>query len=161
MAIARGGKSVIDREAPGGSYQTSIDRAGLALATGGALGGIVTMVLVALGGHDAMLALLDALLIGAVFSTLGIAAVAAPIWLAMHAAGWRGPIHAASGGAALSFVLFFGAATRWFGFNGDIGDDGAAPLLHWLRAAGSSMILAAAAALIALVMWRVAYRRTG
>jgi hypothetical protein len=134
-------------------YRLSVDRLGLAIALGGLSCGMLAALLVALGGQDGVRALIGALLIGTVFSALAIAAVGGPIWLAMHAVGWRGPGHAAAAGAVIGFVLFL------FGQSDVLVRALDARLTGWLRSLGSSLVLAAIAAAVALAMWRVAYRR--
>jgi hypothetical protein len=135
-------------------YRISIDRAGLALATGGATCGAIAAVLLALGGRHDLGTLASGLILGTIFSSLALAAVGGPVWLLLHAGGYRGPVTAALSGALIGFLLFlFGQI--------DLLGRGAAPPDAWLREIGSSLILAALAAAIALGMWRIAYRRVG
>lgn len=154
-----GGIAVLGRRIDNQPYRTSIDRAGWALAAGGGLGGAACMALTVLGGRGSAGALGLALLLGGVFAMLAIAAVGGPLWLALHAAGRRGPGYAAALGAVLGAILFIAGQTDGIaGLDGDLASDS---LTDWLRATGGCLTTAAIAGLIALVMWRVAYRRDG
>ena len=134
-------------------YQLSIDRIGLALAAGGAACGVIAAILLALGGRHGVAALANAFLLGTLFSTLALGAVGGPVWTVLHAAGWRGPIHAAAAGALLGFLLFlFGQVDLLPPADGPL-------VVGWLREIGSSLVLAAIAATIAVLMWRIAYQR--
>src|SRR3546814_11947237 len=82
-------------------YQTTLDRAGLALATGGVLYGALAMLLAARGGEAGVLTLIAVLVVGAVLAMLAITATFGPLWLALHASGRRGPGHAAAPGAKI------------------------------------------------------------
>lgn len=144
--------------APLRRYETTLDRVGFALATGGALGGMLVLLLVLAGGQADMTSLLAAWALGALFVTLGIAAVAAPLWLGFHVMGWRKPWHAAALGAALAMVVFVAAQTHGFGLFDAPPGEGRAALFRWLSATATSALIALAAAGIALAMWRVAYR---
>src|SRR3546814_3626673 len=55
-------------------YQTTLDRAGLALATGGVLYGALAMLLAARGGEAGVLTLIAVLVVGAVLAMLAITA---------------------------------------------------------------------------------------
>jgi hypothetical protein len=140
-------------------YETSIDRAGLALGAGSALAGFLILILLLLGGQRAPLSLLAGWLIGSVFSGLAITAVGGPIWLALHIAGLRRAWHAAAVGAATAMLIFVGAQTYGFGMFGLPALDGRTWLFRWLSALATSALLAALAAAIAATMWRIAYRR--
>ena len=140
-------------------YETSIDRAGLALGLGSALSGAIIVMLVLLGGQHDPAALVAAWMIGALFSALAITAVAGPIWLALHFAGLRRGWHAAAAGAITAMLVFAGAQTWGFGLADLPAIDGRSWLQRLAGAIGSSALLAAVAALIGLAMWRVAYRR--
>ena len=145
-------------EAPSRRYETTLDRAGFALATGGALGGVLVLLLVLAGGEADIASLLTAWALGALFVTLGIAAVAAPLWLWLHVIGRREPWHAAALGAVLALVVFIAGQTHGFGLLDAPPSDGRAVLFRWLSAIATSALVALAAAGIALTMWRVAYR---
>lgn len=136
-------------------YDTSIDRVGLALGAGSLLGGLVVAVLTGWGGQHSPMALVLSWAIGSVFVAIGMTAFGGPIWLVMHLAGLRRPWHAALVGAVPLFVLLAGVQGL-----------GSAPLIDtrdWIvRTAatlGNAALLALLAAAIALVMWRIAYRR--
>jgi hypothetical protein len=140
-------------------YDTSIDRAGLALGAGSALAGMVVLILLLLGGQREPLNLLGGWLIGGIFSGLAITAVGGPVWLVMHVAGLRRAWHAALVGAVTAMVIFVGAQTYGFGMLDMPEMDGRTLLFRWLSAAASSLLLAGLAAGIAGIMWRIAYRR--
>lgn len=139
-------------------YETTLDRAGFALATGGALGGLLVVALVLAGGQADMASLLTAWALGALFVTLGIAAVAAPLWLGFHIMGWRRPWQAAALGAVLALIVFVAGQTHGFGLLDTPPGDARTTLFRWLSALATSALVALAAAGIALAMWRVAYR---
>ncbi len=140
-------------------YDTTLDRAGLALALGGALGGIVVLFLVLAAGQREPASLVAAWMLGMIFSALGIAAVASPLWLVLHLAGYRRAWHAVALGVFISLVLFVGAQTYGFGLLAAPASDLRTTLFRWISALGTSALLAIVAAGIALSMWRVAYRR--
>lgn len=140
-------------------YDTTLDRAGLALGTGSALAGVIVLILLLLGGQREPLNLLGGWLLGGIFSGLAITAVGGPVWLVMHVAGWRRAWHAALVGALIAMVIFVGAQTYGFGMFDMPEMDGRTLLFRWLSAAASSVLLATLAAGIAAIMWRIAYRR--
>ena len=142
-------------------YDTTIDRAGLALGTGSALAGIIVLVLVLLGGQREPLSLMAGWLIGSVFSGIAITAVGGPIWLVLHVAGLRRASHAALVGATTAMLIFVGAQTYGFGMFDMPAIDGRTWLFRWLSALATSALLAGIAAAIAALMWRIAYRRRG
>lgn len=135
-------------------YVTSIDRIGLALGAGGALAGLVAVALVAAGGQRAAWALAAAWLIGTVFATIAIVGVAAPVWLALHMSGRRGPATAAATGAAVALVLF--TAAQVWSAPAEAAD---AALYRLASALATSGLVALAAAAIGWIMQRIAYRR--
>lgn len=139
-------------------YQTTLDRAGLALAAGGALYGALSMLLVLRSGGGGI----DALLVLAVASVLAMVAITAtfgPLWLVLHASGRRGPAHAAALGAVVALALWAAAAHDVLASYAYAERGSAA--VGWVRAIGVALIFAAIGAAAALVMWRIAYRRTG
>lgn len=144
--------------APPRHYETTLDRAGLALAAGGLLGGIVVLLLVISGGQRDPLSLLAAWLLGSLFTALGITAVGAPLWFACHLAGWRRIWHAALLGAGLALVLFVAGQTYGFGLLDAPPSDARTALFRWLSATATSALIALVAAGIAAAMWRIAYR---
>lgn len=139
-------------------YETSLDRVGFAFAIGSALGGAVVLGLVALGGQREAHTLVMAWLLGAVFVALAMTAVVGPIWLVMHIAGLRRARHAMIVGAIAAEIVFVGAITQGFGVNLPA-IDGRTLFYRWLSALATSAVLAVVAALIGLIMWRIAYRR--
>ncbi|MCA1197050.1 hypothetical protein K9B35_03645 [Sphingomonas sp. R647] len=145
--------------APAPHYDTTLDRAGFALALGGALGGLVVLLLVFAAGQRDVTSLAAAWMLGTIFSALGIAGAGGPLWLVLHLAGYRRAWHAATLGALISLVLFVGAQTYGFGFLAAPASDLRTALFRWISALGTSALLAMVAAAIALAMWRVAYRR--
>ena len=140
-------------------YDTSIDRAGLALGAGGLMGGTIASILVAIGGPPSPLGIVVGFVIGAMITAMTVIAVAAPLWLVVHAIGRRGPGTAALVGAAAGFALFLGGQTYGFGLFAMPATDARTLMFRWISAVATSVILAALSALIGLVMWRVAYRR--
>lgn len=144
---------MIEQDAPHRNYHIRMERIGPALAAGGAICGIVAAALLALGGGHDVGSLARAFVLGALFSTLALAAVGGPVWIVCHAIGWRGPVHAALAGALLGFLLFL------FGQVEPVAASTAGSLYAWLRELGSSLILAAIAAAVTLLMWRIAYQR--
>lgn len=86
-----------------------------------------------------------------------ICVIGVPAWLPLHFTGRRHWVFATSLGAILFFVGWFGPHTGWLSYpiNGDEYDD-----YGWSDAASDSAIAALAGALVAFVMWRVAYRKT-
>lgn len=138
---------------------TSFDRAGLALAAGSIAGGAGAIGLALMGGAQGPISLILAFFVGAFFCALAITAVAAPIWLMLHAVGKRGPSYAAMLGAGCGFTLFLFAQTYGFGLYPAPPSDLQTLLFRWLSGAATSLILAILAGLIGLLMWRIAYRR--
>jgi hypothetical protein len=140
-------------------YATTLDRAGWALGVGGLLGGVMAMLLLAMGGGATFGSLCLALLLGGLLSALGVTAVAGPIWLILHALGHRGPRAAASVAAGTAFAVFLAGQTHVFGLSPNPPSDARTLAMRWLSGAGTSVLLAGLAALVGLAMWRVAYRR--
>lgn len=145
--------------APAPHYDTTLDRAGLALALGGALGGLVVLLLVVAAGQRELLSLFASWVLGTVFTTLGITAVGAPLWLILHLAGYRRAWHAAVLGALVALVIFVAGQTYGFGLIDAPISDTRTWLFRWVSALATSGLLAAVSAGIALAMWRTAYRR--
>lgn len=139
--------------------ETSLDRAGLALGAGGLLGGAVWLMFAWGSGTASALAMATAFILGTLFTTLGIAAVGVPVWMVLHFRGWRGMAHAAAAGAAIGFGLFLFAQTYGFGVFDAPPSDARSLLYRWASAAATSLMLAGVCAVIAVVMWAVAYRR--
>ena len=137
-------------------YQTTLDRAGLALATGGLFCGVLATLLAARSGSGVP-ALIWVFVLGTVLAMCAITAAFVPLWLVLHASGRRGPGHAAALGATVTLALWIAAAQdtlRSYAF----ADPGSAAI-GWLRAIGVALIFAAIGVAAALAMWRAAYRR--
>lgn len=140
-------------------YETSIDRMGLAIGTGGAIGGLIAAGLMLFAGPASILALAAALVVGSVLTALAITALAVIPWTLLHAAGRRGPVSAVLLGAAIGFVLFLGGQTYGYGlFAAPVTDSGTLTY-RWISAAATSLVMATISAGVAAAMWRVAYRR--
>lgn len=140
-------------------YAVSIDRAGLALGAGSLLAGFMVVALLLMGGTRDPVLLLKGWLIGSLLSGIAITAVGGPLWLVLHVAGLRRARHAGLVGAVTAMAIFVGAQTYGFGLFEMPPMDNSAWLYRWLSAIASSAVLALAAALIAVTMWRIAYRR--
>ncbi|MBB4100868.1 hypothetical protein [Sphingomonas kyeonggiensis] len=139
-------------------YDTSIDRAGLALGAGSAFAGLIVLALLVLGGKRDPLSLMGGWLIGSLIAGIAITAVGGPLWLVMHVAGLRRAHHAALVGAVTALAIFVGAQTYGFGLFEMPPMDNRALLFRWISAVASSGILALFAAGTAALMWRIAYR---
>ncbi len=138
-------------------YETSIDRLGLAIGAGGLIGGAIAAVMMAIA-HAPIGSLAVALLVGTVMTALAITALAALPWAMLHAMGRCGPISAALLGAAIGFVLFLGGQTWGYGFLMPPMDV-TTLVFRWASGIATSLVMAAMAGGIAVVMWLVAYRR--
>ena len=137
-----------------------MSRSGFAIALGGALIGLLVAALVANGGHGSIAALLLAWAGGALSGMIGITAIAGPIWLVLHRSDRRGPVAAALTGIGIALFVFIGGQTYGFGLIHAPPSDAQTLIYRWASAIATSLILSGLAALIALAMWRVAYRRT-
>lgn len=146
-------------EQAGHYYETSIHRVGFSIAFGGVLAGGIAATLLWLGGQHSPLALALGWLIGTFFSAIAIVIVAGPVWLTLHLMQRRGPGYAVLTALVLVMLMFVGGQTYGFGLFSAPITDGQTMLFRWLSALGTSMALAVAAMLIALGMWRIAYRR--
>lgn len=140
-------------------YDATLDRVGLALGTGSALGGALIVGLNLYAGERDPMMLMGTWLLGTVFVAIGITAVVGPLWLVMHVAGLRRARHAALVGALSALAIFVGAQTWGFGVLEMPVMDNLTLIYRWLSALATSAVLAALAALIGLIMWRIAYRR--
>ncbi len=140
-------------------YETSLDRAGLSLAAGGAMGGLLTAVLVAAGRPGSWFALPVGFVIGAVITAMAVVAIGGPLWIVAHATGKRGPRSAIILGAFAGFALFLCGQTYGFGLFVEPPMDNRTIIFHWISGAATSVILSLVCAAIAWTMWRVAYRR--
>lgn len=141
-------------------YETTIDRIGLALGAAGLIGGIVAGALVAASGRGSPAGLIVATMVGAMLSASSITALAGPVWVAMHAAGRRGPADAALVGALTGFIVSLLAQSFGLGlFDVAVASDSRTLSFRWASAALTSVVFALLAGGTALTMWRVAYRR--
>jgi hypothetical protein len=140
-------------------YEATLDRVGLALGVGAALGGTLVLGLFMLGGQRDPIALTTAWLLGTVFVGIGITAVAGPLWLVMHVAGLRRARHAALVGALAALAIFVGAQTWGFGLADMPVMDNRTLIFRWISAILTSGIVAVLAGGIGAIMWRIAYRR--
>ncbi|RYD50534.1 MAG: hypothetical protein EOP60_11475 [Sphingomonadales bacterium] len=119
----------------------------------------MVVALLLMGGTRDPVLLLKGWLIGSLLSGIAITAVGGPLWLVLHVAGLRRARHAGLVGAVTAMAIFVGAQTYGFGLFEMPPMDNSAWLYRWLSAIASSAVLALAAALIAVTMWRIAYRR--
>ncbi|UYY57703.1 hypothetical protein [Sphingomonas sp. S2-65] len=142
-----------------GRYETSIDRAGLALGAGSLMLGLVTLLLLLPDGRHGAQALALGFILGTLLGALGLVAVAGPLWLVLHVAGLRGPVTAALAGAVLTVTLFVGAQTHGFGLFDQATTASGAALFRWVSALLTAGLLGVLAAGIALAMWAIAYHR--
>lgn len=140
-------------------FETSLDRVGLAIGTGGLIGGVIAAILTLATGEGTAPGTLVALVAGTILSALGITALATIPWALLHASGRRGPVSAALLGAGIGFVLFLGAQTYGFGLAAMPAMDARTLLFRWASGIATSAVLAVITAGIAVAMWRVAYRR--
>ena len=139
-------------------YETSIDRVGLAIGAGGLMGGAIAATMMAFAGSP-VAALAMAVLIGTIMTALAITALAAIPWALLHATGRRGPFNAALLGAIIGFLLFLGGQTWGYGLFAMPAMDMSTLVFRWASGVATSLVMAGMAAGIAVVMWRVAYRR--
>ncbi len=72
-------------------YEASLDRAGLALAAGGMVGGVFAGVLVTVGTGLAPFSILVGFVVGMIVTLAAAVAIGGPVWLVCHATGRRGP----------------------------------------------------------------------
>ena len=140
-------------------YEATLDRVGLALGVGSVLGGAAVVGLVMLGGQRDPMYLTWAWVLGTVFVAIGLTAVAGPLWLVMHVAGLRRARHAAAVGALAALAIFIAPQTWGFGMFEMPVMDNRTLMFRWLSALATSGVIAIVAALIAALMWRIAYRR--
>ena len=140
-------------------YEASLDRAGLALAAGGMVGGVFAGVLVMVGTGLAPFAILVGFVVGMMITAMAAVAIGGPVWLVCHATGRRGPGMAVTVGALAGFALFLGGQTYGFGLFEMPVTDSETLLFRWISAVATSLVLALVAALVGWTMWRVAYRR--
>lgn len=164
-------------------YTTSLPRAALGL-TAGAITGAGLVVLWHLWesalGFGLSYALTDGVRQGTtIFAvalavwTVGLIALGLPLWWLLHRRGWRHWAVAAAAGAALTFVAFLGMQTRLFDLLPPPADatysasDAGGPTVidnrrtahGWWVAFEAALAFGAGGIPVALVVWRIAYRR--
>lgn len=133
-------------------YVVTVDRAGHAVAAGGLAIAVVTTGLMFVSGLRAMGGLANTAFAAAFLGIVAIVAVGGPVWLALHASGRRGPGNAAGAGFSTAALLgVFGTALM------PPGDAGA--IVRLLATIGNVLGIAALGAGVALMMWRIAYRK--
>lgn len=132
-------------------FATTIDRIGLAIGAGSAIGGGFAALLLALGGGGGPLMMAGTWALGTISTAVLLVVVGGPLWLIAHRTGRRGPGWAASAGAASGLVLSAGILLQGIGSPGN-GSGG------WLGICAIGTFLPALGAAIALTVWLVAYR---
>ncbi|MBA3837339.1 MAG: hypothetical protein C0499_06745 [Zymomonas sp.] len=137
--------------------EADLSRSGWALAAGGVLGGAVAAMLALGGGTDVMAGVM-AFALGTLATVGAVTIGALPLWLVLHYRGARRLRHAAMLGAIITFVLALAAQTHGFGLADAPPVDAATRTYRWVSATATSLMLAAVAAAIAVVMWVIAYR---
>ncbi len=142
-------------------HAASLDGVGHALAAGAALSGGLAVVLIALGGQGDPGRLLIGWSIASFFAALAIVAIGGPVWLACHVLGRCGPVAAALAGFGTTLLLALSAQTYGLGIFASADVDTDALAYRWVSAMATSVVLALAGGGIALLMWRIAYRRAG
>jgi hypothetical protein len=166
-----------------GKYRTTPAGVVLSVAAGALVGATFVTLLYAWGMADAFgysyvieygfRPSLTAFLFALVVWTLGLILLAVLPWRFLHSAGYRSWLSAAVLGASLTFIVEFALETRVFQLlpvpsegTYNAGDAGGPTIIDyrltphgWLAAFHSSLIFALGGALVALTIWRVAYRR--
>lgn len=138
-------------------YRTSLDRAGWALAAAALAGGLVAALLAIVGGDADPLAAAVAFAGGAGILLLITVALGLPLWTLLRRRA-DGPLAAALLGLAVGWLLLVAGQTEGFGVALPAMDRGTL-LARWLSATVTAALLCPLPALIALVIWRIAYRR--
>ena len=138
-------------------YTITPDRAGHAVAAGGFAIGATSLALLAFNGARGASSLVSAAMIATFFGVVAIVAVGGPIWLACHVLGRRGPGSAAGAGFGAALLLAAFAQALMPPSSADADAAWAAAV----NAVASSLGIALIGAGVALLMWRIAYRREG
>ncbi len=133
-------------DVPGAYYVTTIDRLGLAVLTGGAVSGTLALAFADTGSAAGAI---GAWITGIAIATVGIVAVAGPVWAILHRSKRRGPVAAAACTGLATFALLV--------FVQMLGGGGGGYRLA--SAIATSLPIAAVAAIVGAIMHRVAYRR--
>lgn len=138
------------------AHETSPDRVGWAIAAGGAAIGLLAMLTLIHQGSASPRALVIGSIAASFIGALGITAIGGPIWLALHCAGLRAAHHMASAAAICGF-LFWLVMQRSVLLG--ISEDNGTATYRWASVLGTSALLSIISVMIALMMWRIAYRR--
>lgn len=166
------------------TYETTLGRASLALGIGAVLGTSITflgqimfVIVVKMVTHESVpwnqfFDSLSLLIIIAIFGVymIGLFIIAAPIWWFLHGRGLRSARHALMFGAIAAFCVRLAMdiiPSLLFPIDGySAGDSGGStvingrPTLHgWIETFQTAVITAGIAAIVALVIWRIAYRQ--
>jgi hypothetical protein len=138
-------------------YHTTLDRAGWALALGGACTGSAAASIgwASETGDPARLAGLW--LGGAVAGMLIIAGLGGPIWWFTQRNGRRGPIAAGLTGTLVAGVMTLGVLTQGYGAGLPVAD-AATLTATWTSAVATAVVAGFLGGLMALAMWLVSYR---
>lgn len=159
-------------------YETTLPRAALGLAAGAVAGAILVALWFVLdntdlqslrqyGLSDGLYAFVPALLVWGG----GLLLVATLPWLVLHRRQMRSPPVAVVLGTVLTFLAVLAITTRGFGLF-DVGDfsaadnggptwiDGRLTAHGWAEALKAALVFCPFGAMVALVVWRTAYRRT-
>lgn len=159
-------------------YETTFPRAALALLVGIAAGTVLVTAAFILsdieyfrqwGLKTGTIPII--VVYSAVLLSFGLLLVAPLPWFICHRAGQRGPVAAVVLGVVLTFIVALGLLTYGFGLLGSSGfsaadsggatwKDGVLTAHGWVESAKASGVVALFGPPIALVVWRVAYRRT-
>jgi hypothetical protein len=160
------------------TYETTLPRAALGLIAGSIAGALLVTLFEIVNAFDyyrqygtqtgaAMIVFTYALIVW----TAGLFLVAPLPWFALHRRGIRGWRAAILFGILLSFIGALGFFTNGFGLNpnggafsasdsgGPIWIDGHLTLHGWIEAAKAALLCSIGGALVALAVWRTAYRR--
>lgn len=139
------------------AYRATPERAGFAIATGAAGGGLAMAAAQFFGGEFGLAGLSGGFALGAVATGVAIVLVGGPLWWLFQRRGRRGPVAAAATGALVGFLVMVALQTQFFGL-GLPAEDGRTIMLRWLSAVSVGAVGGLAGAGIALAMWLVGYR---
>lgn len=158
------------------TYTTTVARAVMGLTAGTLTGAAVIAVWSLVGANTVDAVLLGGALVVFVFAAvmwaMGLIIVAAVPWAILHHYGYRSWPAAAALGAILTFIVVTGFMTNGFGAVAGSGGlsaadsggptwvDGRLTAYGWSQALVFAAICSAAGAIVGLVVWRTAYRRT-
>lgn len=142
------------------SLYTTPDRAGLAIATGGLIGGVLIAALVAMGPSVGPIMLLVAFVAGSIASAFAIAAAIVPLWAVLRVIGRQHLGHAALACGLMGFAVGLFAQTYGFGLYPAPPSDVQSLLFRWASAGATSAMIGLVGAGIGAIMWRIAYRES-